>query len=125
MTMIEVSGITFGFSKPPPIFDDFNLQVVHHRAKIGHYILTFRSSGKPLGKINYDRKLKLQDPQQTVSACIIARDAEHTLGETLRKIEPIVDEIIVNGIKIARQEAFKTMNMVYDAMKMGKLWLIK
>jgi len=62
---------------------------------IGHWLIRFQNSGLPTGKINYERKLKSQAPQETLSVCMIAKDSEYTLGKTLKTIENIADEIII------------------------------
>jgi 2-polyprenyl-3-methyl-5-hydroxy-6-metoxy-1,4-benzoquinol methylase/glycosyltransferase involved in cell wall biosynthesis len=59
----------------------------------GHYLFYFKAGGPPCGQIDYERKLATQAPQETVSLCMIAKDAEHTLGQTLQKIESLADEI--------------------------------
>ena len=63
--------------------------------ELGHFIITFQPSGKPCGQIDYARKMREQAPQQTVSACLIARDSEYTLGKVLQSLKGIADEIIV------------------------------
>ena len=63
---------------------------------IGYHFITFRADHKPIGKINMQRKLRLQQPRQTISASIIAgRKAELTLGWCLESIYQFVDEIII------------------------------
>jgi 2-polyprenyl-3-methyl-5-hydroxy-6-metoxy-1,4-benzoquinol methylase/glycosyltransferase involved in cell wall biosynthesis len=63
--------------------------------EFGHFIVTFQPSGKPCGQIDYARKMREQAPQQTVSACLIAKDSEYTLGKVLQSLKGIADEIIV------------------------------
>ncbi len=48
-----------------------------------------------VGKINYDRKFLIQTPRQTVSACMIVKNAEGMLHRCLKSIRPYVDEIIL------------------------------
>jgi len=62
---------------------------------VGHWLLTFQSSGLPTGEINYKRKLISQAPRETLSVCMIAKDVEYTLGKTLQTIQSIADEIII------------------------------
>ncbi len=62
----------------------------------GFYLLTYDADDKPLGKLDWDRKFKLQRPRQTLSASIIAGpNCEDTLKWCLRSIAPITDEIII------------------------------
>ena len=78
---------------------------------VGYHFITFRVDHQPLGRIDMDRKLRLQRPRETVSASIIAgRKAELTIGWCLESIRPYVDEIIIAdtglndlGKRIARQ----------------------
>ena len=63
---------------------------------IGYYLVTYRADQKPTGRIDWDRKLRLQRPRQTISACIIAgREAELTLGWCLKSVQPYIDEIVI------------------------------
>lgn len=75
--------------------EKYNLVGLPHGRDIGHFVLTFIPSGEPLGAIDYDRKLNQQAPQQTLSVCMIAKDAELEIGKTLNSIKDIADEIIV------------------------------
>ncbi len=61
---------------------------------LGHYIVYFQPD-KEFGLINYNRKALIQNPQETLSVCIIVKDGEHSLGRTLKSIENIADEIII------------------------------
>lgn len=49
----------------------------------------------PSLQVNYTRKFATQAPRQTLSVCMIARDAELTLARCLDSIKNIADEIIV------------------------------
>jgi glycosyltransferase involved in cell wall biosynthesis/2-polyprenyl-3-methyl-5-hydroxy-6-metoxy-1,4-benzoquinol methylase len=62
---------------------------------LGSYICSFGKSLVASGRIDYARKFKTQAPQQTLAVCIIAKDAEHSLGRCLASIKDIADEIIV------------------------------
>jgi glycosyltransferase involved in cell wall biosynthesis/2-polyprenyl-3-methyl-5-hydroxy-6-metoxy-1,4-benzoquinol methylase len=71
---------------------------------------SYQKDDKPLGKINYDRKILQQSPKQTVSACMIVKDGEGALHRCLKSIRSYVDEIIIadtgstdSSIEIARQ----------------------
>lgn len=65
---------------------------------LGWYITTFkftaeRDAARP---IDYERKFRETVPfRQTVSLCMIVKDAEATLLKTLRSVEPYVDEIVI------------------------------
>lgn len=62
---------------------------------LGSYICAFNKPKEPCGEIDYQRKLRFQSPPQTLSVCIIAKDAEHSLGRCLESVKGIAHEIIV------------------------------
>lgn len=74
---------------------DYKLFAVPHSEKLGHYVLAYKPSGRPIGRVDYARKHRMQAPRQTVSACLIARDSELTIGKTLQSIDDIADELIL------------------------------
>ncbi len=62
---------------------------------LGSYISAFGKPKVPSGRIDYARKFKTMAPTQTLAVCIIAKDAEHSLGRCLESVKDIADEIIV------------------------------
>lgn len=64
-------------------------------AALGSYICAFGKPKDPSGRIDYARKLRHQSPTQTLAVCIIAKDAEHSLGRCLESVKDIAQEIIV------------------------------
>jgi glycosyltransferase involved in cell wall biosynthesis/SAM-dependent methyltransferase len=63
---------------------------------MGHYIVVYQPEpDTELCEINYKRKSCTQSPRETLSVCIIAKDAQFTLGKTLGSIKDIADEIII------------------------------
>jgi len=75
--------------------DEYKLLAVPNRGEYGHFVLTFKNSNTKFGCIDYNRKIVEQNPKETLSVCLIAKDAEYTIGKTLQSIELIADEIIV------------------------------
>jgi len=62
----------------------------------GWWIIEYTVNGKPSKPINMDRKLTLQRPRQTVSACLMAGpNSEEQLHWCLRSLEHIADEIVI------------------------------
>jgi 2-polyprenyl-3-methyl-5-hydroxy-6-metoxy-1,4-benzoquinol methylase/glycosyltransferase involved in cell wall biosynthesis len=59
--------------------------------------------GKPIGEIDYKRKHRTQAPRQTVSLCIIAKDAESTIRKAVTSVADHVDEIVI-GIDPATKD---------------------
>jgi glycosyltransferase involved in cell wall biosynthesis len=74
---------------------DYRLLAVPHTDELGHFILTFRPQNQPIGTIDYRRKLASQAPAETLSLCMIVKNAEHTLGRCLGSVRDIVQEIVV------------------------------
>jgi glycosyltransferase involved in cell wall biosynthesis len=64
-------------------------------SKFGKICTTYQKSGIKTGKIDYNRKLLVQKPKQTLSACLITKDEANNIGRCLDKIKDYVDEIIV------------------------------
>lgn len=73
--------------------DDRGISIGHHYTsytmpKVGEPAI-------PTGRINWERKFAYQAPRQTLSVCIIAKNAEGLLGRMLKSISPIADEVIL------------------------------
>lgn len=70
----------------------------------GCFFITYRKDDKPVGKIDYERKLFLQGPRETVAFCLIANNEEATLHRCLRSVTKMADQIVVldNGPSIDR-----------------------
>ena len=63
---------------------------------IGFYFLRYNADGKPYGQINWDRKLRLQRPRQTLSAILMAgKECEDTLRWCLKSLRWVADEIVI------------------------------
>ena len=74
---------------------DYRLLAIPHTGILGHFMFHFTPNGNSYGAIDYDRKIRQQAPQETLSVCMIVKDAEYTLGHTLEGIQHITDEIII------------------------------
>lgn len=62
---------------------------------LGHFFFTFTNSDIPLGRIDYERKLRQQAPRETVSLCMIVKNGGLTLGKCLSEVRSHIDEIII------------------------------
>ncbi len=64
---------------------------------LGYFVVQYDADHKPLGKINWDRKLARQRPRQTISATIIAGGTrvEENLHWCLRALTSVCDEILI------------------------------
>ncbi len=61
----------------------------------GHHLFWWRPGGGPAREIDWDRKLTVQNPRETVSVCLIVKDGADTLARALKSVRPFADEIIV------------------------------
>ena len=63
---------------------------------LGNYVWMWTEDHKePLKEIDYDRKLKVQKPRQTVTACMICGPDSPVIEKCLRSIKYFVDDIII------------------------------
>lgn len=79
---------------------DINIQYVSDRDrsngdKLGNYVWSWTvDQEQKFGNIDYDRKLKIQNPRQEVSCCMILNNAD-SLKKTLKSIECFVSEFVI------------------------------
>lgn len=86
----------FGNKPGVDILGVFETMIGDLEEPAGFYVVKYKADGKPLGRINWDRKLFLQRPEQTVGASIIAGPGvEETLHWCIRSIKKDVDGIVV------------------------------
>ena len=95
--------------------DDYKIIALPCGPDMGHYLVSFKPNGKPLGSFDYDYKLRTQAPAETLSVCIICKDGEHELGKPLEKIALVADEIIV-GIDNKTTDRTKELAESYGAI---------
>lgn len=64
---------------------------------LGNSFVAYQADHKPLGSIDWTRKLSLQRPRQTVSVCMMVGGpaSHHTLHWCLDSVRPFADEIVV------------------------------
>lgn len=88
----EIFGAKPGF-EVHAVFDHLN-EVT--RDPVGFFMVTYRADGKPLGKIDWDRKLRLQRPRLTVGSLTIAGpNAEQTLEWSMDSYKWVVDKVYI------------------------------
>ncbi len=61
----------------------------------GNWIIAFRKSDKKFGPHNFERKLLVTPPYQSVSLCMITKNEEDNISRALKSIIPVVDEAII------------------------------
>lgn len=82
----------------------------------GFYFIRYRADHKPLGQIDYERKLAIQKPRQTVSvSMIVGPNAEENLHWCLKSVESIADEIIIADCGMS--EEAKRIALQYEVVK--------
>ena len=62
---------------------------------MGSWIWAVWPTDAPWGRPDYERKLRLYAPRETISACLIVKDAEKTLRKCIESFVDHVDEIII------------------------------
>ena len=98
-------------------FPDFNVALAPSGKDkwgdiLGSYITTFSNPvGLSSRSIDYERKFRTIVPKQTVSTCMIAKDAEDSLKKCLDSVKDISDEII---IAIDETTTDNTHNIIYN-----------
>lgn len=70
---------------------------------VGSWCVRVHPGVKPFGTVNMERKRALTMPEQTVSACLIVKDAATTLRRTLDSLVPWVSEVLI-GIDPASKD---------------------
>lgn len=82
----------------------------------GFYFIRYRADHEPLGAIDWDRKLSLQRPRQTVSvSMIVGPNAEETLHWCIRSWKDIADEVIISDCGMSEEALRIIMN--YPSIK--------
>lgn len=81
--------------------DDFRLTCCpagrdHQEKPLGSYIAQWSTAAlKPLGEIDYERKLSEISPIQTVSLCMIVKDSRDTILQCLNSVKGAIDELVI------------------------------
>lgn len=66
------------------------------RGTLGHYFTSYvKNSTKKTGTIDFERKLTIQVPRETLSVCMITENSEDMISRCLKSIKDIADEIII------------------------------
>lgn len=76
---------------------------------IGSWVYRVKPEGKLCHAIDYERKAREVMPRQTVSLCMIAKDAENTLRKAIGSVINYVDEVIIGVDKTTRDQTTKVI----------------
>lgn len=71
---------------------------------LGSYIVVFNKPTEPSREIDYARKIKQTMPDQTMTCCMIVKDAEQDILRCLRSVMPFVQEVVI-GVDQASSDA--------------------
>jgi glycosyltransferase involved in cell wall biosynthesis len=63
---------------------------------LGSWIWAVWPTDQPFGRPDYERKLRLYAPRETISLCMIVKDAEKTLRKCVESVVDWVDEIVLS-----------------------------
>lgn len=85
------------------LFAEFPHDILHAPAghdpaggALGSWLVSAkRIEGSQIAVIDYARKLASQAPRDTVSLCMIVKDAQETIGTCLRSVVGYVDEVVI------------------------------
>ena len=95
----------------------FFITCIPSGTRVGSYMWGFRGPSETLSNyVDYDRKLMTYVPRQTVSLCMIAKDAEDTISKALKSAFPFVDEIILH---IDRTTSDSTLDVAERTIEEG------
>ena len=80
---------------------------------IGSYVTTWKNTHAKSLSIDYDRKIDLIAPHQTVSCCIVVKDAPNSIRRCLESVMPYVDELVIG---MDSTSSFETEDIIRDYM---------
>jgi glycosyltransferase involved in cell wall biosynthesis/2-polyprenyl-3-methyl-5-hydroxy-6-metoxy-1,4-benzoquinol methylase len=63
---------------------------------LGWWVVSYKQNHKPINPVDMERKLKIQNPKETVSVCMIVKNEENMLHRCLKSVKPFATEIIIN-----------------------------
>lgn len=90
-----------------------------NRETLGWYFATYTKTNKPTGIIDLERKINIQAPRETLSAClIVGGKQEGHLHKCIQSIEHVADEIIVSDCGMSPLSKQVLSN--YDKVKIVK-----
>lgn len=81
-------------------FPDFGVTVVssgrtQQSESIGSYVTVWNKPASKCGAIDYDRKIAQLAPRQTVSVCMIAKDVEDQIAQSIKSVAEFADEFVI------------------------------
>ena len=65
------------------------------RSMDGWFMATYKKDEGTIGDVNWERKLFLQGPRETLAVCIITHNSDGTLRRLLKSVEKLADQLIV------------------------------
>ena len=95
----------------------------YYGESVGNYLITYTvNPNNPTGQRDTYRKMLTTRPYQSISACIISKNAKNTIEQTLDDIIFEMDEVIIGlDNKIAIEADFAERVYKYDKVKLFEL----
>ena len=81
---------------------------------LGSYVITWTNTSKPSGSVDYKRKTNNVVPHQTLSCCMIVKDAASSIRRCLESVMPYADELVI-GMDCT--STFETEDIISDYMR--------
>ncbi len=81
---------------------------------LGSFITTFTKPTESSYPINYNRKIRETMPDQTLSACLIVRDAEQDIQRCMESILPFVQEVIIRIDPYTRDNTIRILDRIVE-----------
>ena len=88
----------------------------YYGERVGNYLIEYTVDGTPTGKRDIEKKMLTYRPYQSISACIIAKDAAKSIENMIESISYECDEIIV-AIDTATTDDTKERCLKYPKVK--------
>ena len=70
-------------------------ELEYDRSFAGWLMVTYQKDDKKVGEIDWDRKLSLQGPRETLAVCMITHNSDKVLRRCLASVRNVADQLIV------------------------------
>lgn len=89
----------------------------------GSWIITVQMTGKAFGVVNYERKLRELACRETLSLCMIVKDAESTIRKALLSVIEYVDEVVLCIDPSTKDDTLGVIKRIQEAYPY-KSWVV-
>ena len=70
-------------------------ELEYDRSFAGWLMVTYQKDDKEVGRVDWDRKLFLQGPRETLAVCMITHNSDQVLRRCLSSVRDIADQLII------------------------------